>query len=125
MKVRGTETKVWNGTGVDPATLENWAEQILKKFEKDPVTEIHYFLSGDSLVMGTNYGRSPQIYFTQLLEITDLPRNILNFVSTGASTSTSAKADGGIYCSCGGPTTIVPIFGDMVKVCKTCKKEVK
>lgn len=111
MRVRGRETKVWGGVKVSERHQEEWAEEILRKFEKDPSKDITYILSGDTMVVGMSDSYSVRIYFTRVAEkVTFLTSEL--------------KMDDG-YCSCGGPAKIVPIGGEDVRVCKNCKKEVR
>ena len=37
--------------------------------------------------------------------------------------SSTCSIDNSLYCTCGGPTSLVTIYFQDVKVCKTCKKE--
>lgn len=115
MKVRGKETKVWGGVEVDQKQKEKWAEEILQMFENDPDEHIHYCLSGDTIVIGMGYDTfGIDIYFARIDEKIRFDREELDL-----------SVENNIYCSCDGPTKMVPIGNDVVKVCERCKKEVK
>lgn len=128
MKVRGRETKVHNGVKITPNVLESWAEDLVKNFESDPNSPIHYIMSGNSLVILTkDPSDEMEIFFTQIVETVNIPEKNLNISSggNGRFSPRSNNASSNIYCSCGGPTNMVFIAGEMVMVCKICKKEVE